>query len=602
MNPTAWRAALVTAAVYGYFLLFAQFAFVELLRAHLTSFKGHDAEAVEKTVLGLMALLGIASGFWVAWKGASPLKIRMGVLLAAGASGVAPWVTGLPGLIVVAMVTGIAVGLSTVSLATMLRSWCGLVHVGIGTGVGYACCNLPFVFAQAPAQQACIAAVFALVGGVCVPTKAGDSCDQKTRVFPFSLAVLIFTALVWLDSAALFIIQHASDLKQGTWGETFLWRNAVLHLLAAMGAGIWLQRGPARQLPAIAWGLLAIAALAVNHDSSRMLGGLLYPIAVSLYSVALVAWPGWFSGATNPRDTAWKAAWVFAVAGWFGSANGIGMAESLRRVPHEFIVISGVVVCGVMFFPSMKHWRSAAAVLLVGVVACWPRTHAANFAATPVERGRQVYLSEGCIHCHSQFVRPATRDDEYWGPSRSNMIESRPVLIGNRRQGPDLSTLAVRRSAAWLKQHFINPELFSPGSIMPSYASLFESDKGDDLVAYLRQLGAADALAIVAKASTWQPATSHAPSMMGKDLFNRQCVLCHGADGTGNGVMAARLGKVPANLVKGPFIWSPESADRGLKIQKIIKFGIFGTDMPGHETLNDEQVIELAKFVLSLRS
>ena len=68
--------------------------------------------------------------------------------------------------------------------------------------------------------------------------------------------------------------------------------------------------------------------------------------------------------------------------------------------------------------------------------------------------------------------------------------------------------------------------------------------------------------------------------------------------------MAAKLGKVPANLAKGPFIWSPESADRELKIQRIIKFGIFGTDMPGHETLNDEheQVIELAKFVLSLRS
>jgi len=599
MKATAMRAAVVTAAVYGYFLLFAQFAFVELLRGQLA---GHDAETFEKTALGLMALMGIASGFWVAWKGASARKTRMGLLLGAAAAGIAPWVTSFPGLIAVAMVTGVAVGLCTVSLATMLRSWCSLVHVGIGTGIGYACCNLPCVFSLPPSQQAGVATVFALLGAVCVPAKAGDSCEPKAREMPFSLAVLLFTALVWLDSAAFFIIQHAADLKQGTWGETLLWRNAVIHLLAALIAGVWLQRGSARLLPAIAWGILAVAALAVNHDSTRMLGGLLYPIAVSLYSVALVAWPGWFSGAANSRDAAWKAAWVFAVAGWFGSANGIGMAQSLHRVPHEFIFISGLVVCGVMFFPSVKHWRSAAAVLLVGVVACWPRTHAANSSATAIERGRQVYLSEGCIHCHSQFVRPATRDDEYWGPSRSNMVEARPVLIGNRRQGPDLSTLAVRRSAAWLKQHFIDPRLFSPGSIMPSYASLFESGRGDDLVAYLRQLGADDAPAIVAKASTWQPVESHAPSMMGRDLFNRQCALCHGADGTGNGVMAAKLGKVPANLVKGPFIWSPESAERELKIQRIIKFGIFGTDMPGHETLNDEQVIEVAKFVLSLRS
>jgi len=599
MNRTAMRAAVVTAAVYGYFLLFAQFAFVELLRGQLA---GHVAETFEKTALGLMALLGIASGFWVAWKGASPRKIRTGLLLGAAAAGIAPWVTSLPCLIVIAMVTGVAVGLCTVSLATMLRSWCSLVHVGIGTGIGYACCNLPCVFSLPPSQQAGVATAFALIGSVCVPAKAGDSCEPKVREMPFSLAVLLFTALVWLDSAAFFIIQHASDLKQGTWGETLLWRNAVIHLLAAVVSGFWLQRGPARLLPGIAWGILAIAALAVNHDSLRMLGGLLYPIAVSLYSVALVAWPGWFSGAANPRDVAWKAAWVFAVAGWFGSANGIGMAQSLHRVPHEFIFISGVAVCGVMFFPSVKHWRSAAAVLLAGIVACWPRTHAANSSATAIERGRQVYLYEGCIHCHSQFVRPATRDDEYWGPSHSNMIESKPVLIGNRRQGPDLSTLGARRSATWLKQHFINPQLFSPGSTMPSYASLFESVKGDDLVAYLLQLGATDAPAIVTKAFTWQPAAKHAPTMMGKDLFSSQCALCHGSDGTGNGIIAPRLNKAPANLVKGPFIWSPESAERELKIRRIIKFGIFGTDMPGHETLNDEQVIELAKFVLSLRS
>jgi cbb3-type cytochrome oxidase cytochrome c subunit len=599
MNRTALRAVLVTAAAYAYFLLFAQFAFVELLRGQLA---GHDAEAFEKKALGLMALLGIASGFWAAWKGTSPRKIRTGLLLGAAAAGLAPWVSGLPGLIGIAMATGVAVGMSTVSLATMLRSWCSLVHVGIGTGIAYACCNLPCVFSQAPARQASIAAVFALIGAVCVPAKAGDSCEPKVRVMPFSLAVLLFTALVWLDSAAFFIIQHASDLKQGTWGETLLWRNAAIHLIAAAVAGLWLLRGPARLLPAIAWGILAAAAMAVNHDSTRMLAGWLYPLAVSLYSAALVAWPGWFSGAANSRDTAWKAAWLFAVAGWFGSANGIGMAQSLHRVPHEFIVISGVFVAGVMLFPAMKHWRSLATILSVGLVAFWPRTQAAHSATTAVERGRQVYLSEGCIHCHSQFVRPATRDDEYWGPSHSNMAESKPVLIGNRRQGPDLSTLGARRSATWLKQHFINPQLFSPGSIMPNYASLFVSGKGDDLAAYLLQLGTADVPAILSKASTWQPAAKLASSLNGKELFSRQCALCHGSDGTGNGVIAPRLNKAPANLVKGPFIWSPESADRELKIQRIIKYGIFGTDMPGHETLSDEQVIALAKFVLNLRS
>ncbi len=107
----------------------------------------------------------------------------------------------------------------------------------------------------------------------------------------------MFTALVWMDSAAFFIIQHAGDLKSGTWGDVFLWRNAAVHLLLACVAGLWLARGGARSLPATAWVLLAVAALAVNDESTRPIAGWFYPAGVSLYSAALVAWPGWCAGA-----------------------------------------------------------------------------------------------------------------------------------------------------------------------------------------------------------------------------------------------------------------------------------------------------------------
>jgi mono/diheme cytochrome c family protein len=61
------------------------------------------------------------------------------------------------------------------------------------------------------------------------------------------------------------------------------------------------------------------------------------------------------------------------------------------------------------------------------------------------------------------------------------------------------------------------------------------------------------------------------------------------------------LSKPPANLKDGPFIWSPASPDQELKVSRIIKFGIPGTDMPGHETLSDSQVVALARFVLTIR-
>ena len=108
--------------------------------------------------------------------------------------------------------------------------------------------------------------------------------------------------------------------------------------------------------------------------------------------------------------------------------------------------------------------------------------------------------------------------------------------------------------------------------------------------------------AIVAKATTWEAPMNGKSSSGGQNLFASQCVLCHGPAGFGNGEMAFKLSKAPANLVKGPFIWSLPTADLELKVRRIVKFGIPGTDMPGHETLTDEQVTALAKFVLNLRS
>lgn len=600
MRFVATRAAVVTAAIYGYFLIFAQFAFVELLRADLGTPGISTGGTPENVLMGLMALAGIMSGFWVAWKGGSSQKIRGGLILAGVASTLAPWASGFVGLAAIAVLTGIAIGVSTISLATRLRSWCGLLAIGLGTGAGYACCNLPFVFSQAPAHQAWIASAFAIVGAACVPRDTGSVAPASAPVFPFPAALLLFTALVWLDSAAFFIIQHSIDLKSGTWGQPLLWRNAVLHLTAAAAAGIWLKRGGARILPMAAWVILAVAALAVNQESSRMLAGWLYPIAVSLYSAALVAWPGWFSGTTGERAVGWRAAWLYGVAGWFGSANGIGMVQTLHRVPYEFIIIAGLCVIGVVVFSSVRNRRPALVIALIAAIGFWPRPNREQGSGSAYERGKQVYLSEGCIHCHSQYVRPGSRDEEYWGPAHPGMTASRPVLIGNRRQGPDLANIGARRSAPWLKQHFIDPQVFSPGSSMPSYKHLFEDGRGDDLIRYLQQCGGSEMAATASKSAVWKPTTKKA-SAGGQKLFATQCAMCHGPAGKADGIMAAKLTKPPANLVSGPFIWSAPSADQELKICRIIKFGIPGTDMPGHETLTDDQVRALEQYVVNLR-
>jgi cytochrome c oxidase cbb3-type subunit 2 len=416
----------------------------------------------------------------------------------------------------------------------------------------------------------------------------------------------MFTALVWMDSAAFFIIQHSADLKSGTWGEPMLWRNALMHLSMAGAAGLWLARGGARYLPGTAWLVLAVAALTVNADDTRGIAGWFYPVGVSLYSAALVAWPGWFSAANDTRTAAWRAAWLFAIAGWFGSANGIGMAETLERVPPVFVAGAGVLVAAVMLLTIPGHWRAALAVAGVVMVCGFGNIRNGPELPSAADRGRHVYVSEGCIHCHSQYVRPDSADEKIWGPPRDmkSVLQGEPVLIGNRRQGPDLTNVGARRSEAWLREHFIDPRALVPGSSMPSYAHLFDDKRGGDLVGYLKQSGVSATAAVMTRAAAWKPerGSGQDARATGKALFAAHCAVCHGDGGHGNGPLSGKFLRPPANLVDGPFLWTAAGGELETRVARVIKFGITGTDMPGHEVMTDAQVIALSEQVLKLRS
>ncbi len=108
-----------------------------------------------------------------------------------------------------------------------------------------------------------------------------------------------------------------------------------------------------------------------------------------------------------------------------------------------------------------------------------------------IRRGREVYIAEGCIHCHSQYVRPGTIDEERWGPAKPlpELERQRPPLFGNRRQGPDLQNVGDRRTPDWIRRQLQKPRDVIPGSRMPAYARLFRNGDGEALVAYLLSLG-----------------------------------------------------------------------------------------------------------------
>ena len=85
--------------------------------------------------------------------------------------------------------------------------------------------------------------------------------------------------------------------------------------------------------------------------------------------------------------------------------------------------------------------------------------------------GRDLYIREGCVGCHSQMIRPFRAETERYGhySVAGEFIYDRPFLWGSKRTGPDLHRVGGRYSDDWHRVHLINPRDVVPESIMPSY-------------------------------------------------------------------------------------------------------------------------------------
>ena len=253
----------------------------------------------------------------------------------------------------------------------------------------------------------------------------------------------------------------------------------------------------------------------------------------------------------------------------------------------------------------IKCHRSVLAIALVVAAVAVGDWRAKPPAPSAAAWGHQVYLAEGCIHCHSQYVRPGSPDEAVWGSARAidEPLAGVPVLIGNRRQGPDLSTVGARRSAAWLRAHFHNPQQLVPGSLMPCYAPLFADGRGEALISYLQYTALGWVNTSTTKAADWFPNKNSATGTPanGPQLFAGLCSACHGESGRGDGVLAAGLSKRPANLANGPFLWTAGTESLELRIARVVKFGLPGTDMPGHELLKDAELLAITDHVRLLR-
>jgi cytochrome c oxidase cbb3-type subunit I/II len=161
-------------------------------------------------------------------------------------------------------------------------------------------------------------------------------------------------------------------------------------------------------------------------------------------------------------------------------------AEAMSLAP-DFVPQSGektwhrVLECKPMIFMVL----SVVVILIGGMVEMMPTfmissnvpTIASVKPYSPLElQGRDIYIREGCVNCHSQMVRPFRSETERYGEysKAGEFVYDHPFLWGSKRTGPDLHRVGRKYSNAWHFNHLLDPTTMSPGSIMPTYPWLID--------------------------------------------------------------------------------------------------------------------------------
>ena len=123
---------------------------------------------------------------------------------------------------------------------------------------------------------------------------------------------------------------------------------------------------------------------------------------------------------------------------------------------------------------------SLVAVLFAGLVQIVPLffQHSTTEPAPGVEpldplrlMGRDLYIREGCVGCHSQQIRTLRAEVQRYGPYSvaGESVYDHPFLWGSKRTGPDLARIGQRYSDDWHRIHLNNPRNGVPESNMPAY-------------------------------------------------------------------------------------------------------------------------------------
>jgi cytochrome c oxidase cbb3-type subunit 2 len=100
------------------------------------------------------------------------------------------------------------------------------------------------------------------------------------------------------------------------------------------------------------------------------------------------------------------------------------------------------------------------------------------------DQGARVFAANGCVYCHTQFVRDKNEGADIergWGERRTvarDYMFDRQVFLGNARLGADLTNVGARQTdPQWYYRLLYDPQSLHPASVMPSFRYLFREQR-----------------------------------------------------------------------------------------------------------------------------
>ena len=260
----------------------------------------------------------------------------------------------------------------------------------------------------------------------------------RTQLFSVKLANIHF----WIGT--LGIIFYAVPMYWSGWTQSLMWKEFT-------------PEGT------LAWGnFLDTVTQIIPMYAVRAFGGTLFftGVLIGVYNL--------FKTAAQGSFLANEAAEAPAREPKPESVKGQYWHKWIEQRPIQFLLVSAILISigGIVQIIPMVFIDSQVPKIL------------SVHPYTPLElTGRDLYIREGCLGCHSQLVRPFRSETERYGEySKSGeYIYDRPFLWGSKRTGPDLHREGGKYPDSWHYNHMIDPRTMSPGSIMPQYPQLADN-------------------------------------------------------------------------------------------------------------------------------